>query len=95
MKPGCVFSFQRHFDVNGYGTKCRSKTLVREISTMVNAEKAHRFWNALALLFFVSVCAISFALVLSRGDMEIERLGFFDLVLLGLATIPAHSLDYV
>jgi Protein of unknown function (DUF1360) len=62
---------------------------------MVNAEKEHRFWNALALLFFVSVCAISFTLILSRGDMEVERLGFFDLVLLGLATFRLiHLITY-
>jgi Protein of unknown function (DUF1360) len=62
---------------------------------MVNAEKEHRFWNALALLFFVSVCAISFTLILSRGDLEVERLGFFDLVLLGLATFRLiHLITY-
>jgi hypothetical protein len=49
-ETGRGFSFQRHFDVDGYGTKCPSETLVREISTMVNAEKEHRFWNALALV---------------------------------------------
>jgi hypothetical protein len=72
-------------------------TLIGEISAMVapHAEKEHRLWNALALLFFVSICAISFALILPRGDMDVERLGFFDLVLLGLATFRLiHLITY-
>jgi hypothetical protein len=70
-----------------------ARTLVGGISAMVapHAEKEHRFWNALALLFFVSVCAISFALIFSLGDIEIQGLGFYDLALLGLATFGSFT----
>jgi hypothetical protein len=60
-----------------------------------HAEKEHRFWNALALLFFVSVCAMSFALIFSLVDIKIELLGYLDFALLGLATFRLiHLITY-
>jgi hypothetical protein len=36
-------------------------------------------------LLFLALCAISFLLIYSYGSFEVEKLGFFDLVLLGLS----------
>ena len=41
------------------------------------------------------LCAISFRLIYSYGSFEVERLGFFDLVLLGLASLRLiHLITY-
>jgi hypothetical protein len=50
-------------------------------------EKEHRLWNAVAVLLFVLLCAISMALIFSYGRSDLENLGFFDLAVLGLATL--------
>ena len=50
------------------------------------SEKEYRFWNAIGLLLFVGLCAISFALIFSYGDFGVDHVGLLDLALLGLAT---------
>ena len=59
------------------------------------AEREHSFWNAFSLLLFLALCAISFLLIYSYGSFEVEKLGFFDLVLLGLASLRLiHLITY-
>ena len=36
------------------------------------SEKEHRFWNAVGLLLFVGLCAISFALIFSYAHNPAE-----------------------
>jgi uncharacterized protein DUF1360 len=58
------------------------------------ASGAH-FWNGLTTLVFAILCAICFALIYNYGDSQIEELGFFDLVLLGLAALRLiHLITY-
>jgi hypothetical protein len=38
------------------------------------SEKEHRFWNAVGFLLFVGLCALSFALIFSYGDFDVDRL---------------------
>ena len=58
-------------------------------------EKEHRLWNAVAVLLFVLLCAISMALIFSYGRSDLENLGFFDLAVLGLATLRViHLITY-
>jgi hypothetical protein len=60
-----------------------------------HSEKEHRFWNAVGLLLFVGLCAISFALIFSYGDFGVDRVGLLDLALLGLATFRLiHLISY-
>ena len=71
--------------------------MVAQIIVMVarQKEKEHRFWNAVAILLFAVLCAISMALILSYGRFDFEGLGFFDLVVLGLATFRViHLITY-
>ena len=59
------------------------------------SEKEHRFWNAVGLLLFVGLCAISFALIFSYGDFGVDHVGLLDLALLGLATFRLiHLISY-
>lgn len=59
------------------------------------SEKEHRFWNALALLFFVGLSAIAFWAIFSFADIDVDRLGFLDLALVGLATFRLiHLITY-
>ncbi|MGC1997441.1 MAG: hypothetical protein WA704_26450, partial [Pseudolabrys sp.] len=59
------------------------------------AEREHSFWNAFSLLLFLALCAISFLLIYSYGSFEVEKLGFLDLVLLGLASLRLiHLITY-
>ena len=69
------------------GNDPRPETLIPETTAMVikEAEREHSFWNAFSLLLFLALCAISFLLIYSYGSFEVEKLGFFDLVLLGLS----------
>ena len=60
-----------------------------------HSEKEHRFWNAVGLLLFVGLCAISCALIFSYGDFGVDRVGLLDLALLGLATFRLiHLISY-
>jgi hypothetical protein len=54
-----------------------------------------RWWSLVALATFVVLCAISFALVSQYADIAPADLGFFDLAVLGLATLRlVHLLTY-
>ena len=79
------------------GNGQRPETLFRETTAMVikQAEREHGFWNVFSLLLFLALCAISFLLIYSYGSFEVEKLGFFDLVLLGLASLSVDSLDHI
>ena len=79
------------------GNDPRPETLIPETTAMVikEAEREHSFWNAFSLLLFLALCAISFLLIYSYGSFEVEKLGFFDLVLLGLASLRLiHLITY-
>jgi len=53
------------------------------------------FWSVVALAFFICLCAFSVGLIFRFGTIEPTNLGFFDLVLLGLATLRLiHLLTY-
>ena len=67
------------------GNDPRPETLIPETTAMVIKEAEHSFWNAFSLFLFLALCAISFLLIYSYGSFEVEKLGFLDLVLLGLA----------
>ena len=79
------------------GNVPRPETLIPETTAMVikEAEREHSFWNAFSLLLFLALCAISFLLIYSYGSFEVEKLGFFDLVLLGLRVASVDSLDHI
>ena len=58
-------------------------------------QKEQHFWNAVALAVFVGLCALSVALIKCYGRTSPAELGFFDLTLLGLATLRLiHLLTY-
>ena len=57
--------------------------------------KDQRSWNAVALVFFVCLCAGSVVLLARYADTQPAQLGFFDLALLGLGTFRlVHLLTY-
>lgn len=58
-------------------------------------QKEQRFWNVVALAFFICLCALSVGLISRFATTELSNLGFFDLTLLGLATFRlVHLLTY-
>ena len=48
------------------------------------AETDRYFWNAMAMVGFAILCAISFTLIYFYGDGDVTQFGFFDLSVLGL-----------
>jgi hypothetical protein len=57
--------------------------------------KEQYFWNGVALIAFAVLCGLSVALVARYGAIDPAGLGFFDLVLLGLAAFRLiHLLTY-
>lgn len=48
------------------------------------AETDRYFWNAMAMVGFAILCAISFTLIYFCGDGDVTQFGFFDLSVLGL-----------
>jgi hypothetical protein len=58
-------------------------------------KKEQRFWNVVALGFFVCLCALSVGLISRFAPGEPPNFGFFDLALLGLATFRlVHLITY-
>lgn len=58
-------------------------------------QKEQRFWNVVALTFFICLCVLSVGLISRFATTEPANLGFFDLTLLGLATFRLiHLLTY-
>ena len=54
-----------------------------------------RIWNGVALAVFVVLCALSVWLIKLYGEFDPASLGFYDLVLVGLAVFRAiHLLTY-
>lgn len=54
-----------------------------------------KFWNGVALIAFVALCALSIWLVAEYGDYDPAALGFYDVALLGLAVFRTiHLLTY-
>ena len=50
------------------------------------AQKDRYFWNAVAVVGFAALGAVSFALIYRYGDADVSGFGFFDLSVLGLST---------
>ena len=48
-------------------------------------EQEQHFWNGVALIAFLVLCALSVALIARYGTIDPASLGFLDLALLGLA----------
>jgi hypothetical protein len=48
------------------------------------AQTDRYFWNAMAMVGFAILCAISFMLIYFFGDADVTQFGFFDLSVLGL-----------
>ncbi|HZL31714.1 MAG TPA: DUF1360 domain-containing protein [Pseudolabrys sp.] len=70
----------------GRGTQRMAKTTVRE---------EQRFWNGVALVAFVALCALSVWLVARYGVFDPAALGVLDVALLGLAVFRTiHLLTY-
>ena len=58
-------------------------------------QKEQHYWNVVALIFFICLCALSVGLISRFATIEPADLGFFDLILLGLATFRlVHLLTY-
>ena len=65
------------------------------VGLIVTMQKEQRFWNAVALVFFMCLCALSVMLISLYATTGPTDLGFFDLLLLGLATFRlVHLLTY-
>lgn len=61
----------------------------------VSVQQEQNFWNGVALAVFVALCAISVWLVARTGTFEPAQLGFFDLIVLGLAAFRLiHLITY-
>jgi hypothetical protein len=57
--------------------------------------KEQRFWNAIALVFFLACCALSVVLIARCADLSIAALTAFDAAMMGLGTFRlAHLLTY-
>jgi ABC-type sugar transport system permease subunit len=57
-------------------------------------EEQH-FWNGIALIVFIVLCAISVALVAAYGTRDFAQVGFLDLTLMGLAAFRMiHLITY-
>jgi hypothetical protein len=62
---------------------------------MASRTAEYHFWNGIALIVFVLLCALSALLILRYGRFDYAALGFFDLTVLGLATFRLiHLLTY-
>jgi len=58
-------------------------------------QKEQTFWNAVALVFFLGLCALSVVLIARYSATGPADLGFLDLALLGLGTFRlVHLLTY-
>ena len=58
-------------------------------------QKEQHYWNVVAFIFFICLCALSVGLISRFATIEPADLGFFDLILLGLATFRLiHLLTY-
>lgn len=58
-------------------------------------QQDQRRWNVAALIFFAGLCALSVWLISAYGTLAPADLGFFDLAVLGLATLRlVHLLTY-
>ncbi len=59
------------------------------------AEQEQYFWDGVALLVYLVLCALAVWLVARYGDFDPARLGFYDLALLGLAAFRLiHLMTY-
>jgi hypothetical protein len=58
-------------------------------------EQEQHFWNGVALIAFLVLCALSVALIARYGTLDPASLGFLDLALLGLAAFRLiHLITY-
>lgn len=63
--------------------------------TAVDQQKEEYFWNGIAFVIFAALCVISVAVISAFGSVDIRSLGFFDLTVLGLATLRlVHLVTY-
>lgn len=62
---------------------------------MVSLQDEQNFWNGVAMLVFVGLCAACIWLVAAAGTLDPASLGFFDLAVMGLATFRlVHLLTF-
>ena len=59
------------------------------------AEQEQNFWNGVALLVYLALCALAVWLIARYGAFDPASLGFYDLALLGLAAFRLiHLMTY-
>ena len=60
-----------------------------------SVEQEQHFWNGIALVVFVTLCALAVWLVAAFGTLTPADIGFLDLVLMGLAAFRlVHLITY-
>ncbi len=65
------------------------------MATADDTLREQHFWSTVALLAYAAMLAVCLAIVAAYGDLEISRLGFFDLAVMGLGSFRlVHLLTF-